>query len=85
MVTGLRSGRNLAGFHRLLRGFDLSEVHLRVRRTEQGAKALYLLNKAIQGKVAELINSGQVTYAAARKELQGDVTGPSEEELKARA
>eukprot|EP00931_Biecheleriopsis_adriatica_P076794 TRINITY_DN5046_c0_g1_i1.p1 TRINITY_DN5046_c0_g1~~TRINITY_DN5046_c0_g1_i1.p1 ORF type:complete len:1104 (-),score=351.24 TRINITY_DN5046_c0_g1_i1:229-3540(-) len=37
-----------------------------------------------KGKVADLINSGQVSYALARKELQqGEVSGPTEEELKA--
>lgn len=46
-------------------------------------QCIFVFVEPSKGKVAELINSGQVTYAAARKELQGDVTGPSEEELKA--
>jgi len=46
-------------------------------------QCIFVFVEPSKGKVAELINSGQVTYAAARKELQGDVAGPSEEELKA--
>ncbi|CAK9114069.1 unnamed protein product, partial [Durusdinium trenchii] len=46
-------------------------------------QCIFVFVEPSKGKVAELINSGQVTYAAARKELQGDVTGPSEEDLKA--
>ncbi|CAJ1394426.1 unnamed protein product [Effrenium voratum] len=47
-------------------------------------QCIFVFVEPLKGKVAELINSGQVTYAAARKELQhGEVPGPTEEELKA--
>ncbi|CAE7269061.1 KIF13A [Symbiodinium microadriaticum] len=47
-------------------------------------QCIFVFVEPSKGKVTELINSGQVSYAAARKELQqGEVTGPTEEELKA--
>eukprot|EP00440_Ansanella_granifera_P069933 gb/GFBE01075873.1/.p1 GENE.gb/GFBE01075873.1/~~gb/GFBE01075873.1/.p1 ORF type:complete len:1110 (+),score=352.30 gb/GFBE01075873.1/:1-3330(+) len=47
-------------------------------------QCIFVFVEPKKGKVAELINSGQVSYALARKELQqGEVAGPSEEELKA--
>eukprot|EP00930_Biecheleria_cincta_P028372 TRINITY_DN19802_c0_g1_i1.p1 TRINITY_DN19802_c0_g1~~TRINITY_DN19802_c0_g1_i1.p1 ORF type:complete len:1160 (-),score=356.11 TRINITY_DN19802_c0_g1_i1:157-3507(-) len=48
-------------------------------------QCIFIFVEPSKGKVADLINSGQVSYALARKELQqGDVSGgPTEEEIKA--
>lgn len=48
-------------------------------------QCIFIFVEPSQGKVADLINSGQVSYAMARKELQqGEVSGgPTEEEIKA--
>mmetsp|Transcript_104254 Transcript_104254/g.185262 ORF Transcript_104254/g.185262 Transcript_104254/m.185262 type:complete len:1108 (+) Transcript_104254:58-3381(+) len=46
-------------------------------------QCIFVFIEPSKGKVADLINSGQVSYAIARKELQGEVSGPSEEDLKA--